>query len=738
MRTACDATAVLGVVVEGFVDAERAHHGDRARHRARHARPGRRRRGGALAHAGHAQPLARDVGAPGRAARRRRLSTPSSTRPGPTGRPSSPPPTGCGAACPPSGMEGHRTGPGDEVAPIDLRVDHVYLVSCKYLSNILFNVSPSHVFDSLLMGVAHPDLPDGGRRSPPRRRGLVRRGGTRPSTRRSTRPCVVAAAGADGTADAVPAPTSGARPTAARRVARRRASVRRCRDSDRRRCRWRCRSGRDRAAASASPSVLARPARARRRPHDGAARRAGAVAACRLARRRQGALRRVVATTWHEPRRGAGPSDARRRPAGRARPCSGASCASAAPLTSSSARRPSARSGCASPRRGTGGSSTSSRSIAVEPQPGGQPRVGWQAVVRDRVSHELHEVAGHIEVRWSHGRFGGFPRPRDISTCPTISFRGISRSDERVRHSSAFTPPLQRPHPLAPAGRAPALCRVGSGHGAPGLGRSAHPARSRRCHATYSDDSGTGLHRAPARACRRGRRVFLRDRARSDEPKAGHRLDRSVAPGDRERPGLHRLLAPRPGTRATAWPPVRCAPSWPSRSTNWPSHASTSSSSPGTSPRHGPPRPLASPARPPCGVGSASTARSGMPTASRCLHRANGESPRPILTSPCAARPLRDCTRVRSGPHERGHRHSDRPPHGGGSDDATAAVRRRVAPDFVDISPEAVFEGPAGLSEAFALYRRADRRPSRSCGGPAASTCTTATSATPGNEWSGA
>ena len=41
---------------------------------------------------------------------------------------------------------------GDEVAPVDLRIDHVYLVSCKYMSDILFNVSPTHVFDSLLVG----------------------------------------------------------------------------------------------------------------------------------------------------------------------------------------------------------------------------------------------------------------------------------------------------------------------------------------------------------------------------------------------------------------------------------------------------------------------------------------------------------------------------------------------------------------------------------------------------------
>lgn len=46
---------------------------------------------------------------------------------------------------------GHRA-PGDEVVPADLRVDHVYLVSCKYLSKILINASPAHLFDRALAG----------------------------------------------------------------------------------------------------------------------------------------------------------------------------------------------------------------------------------------------------------------------------------------------------------------------------------------------------------------------------------------------------------------------------------------------------------------------------------------------------------------------------------------------------------------------------------------------------------
>ncbi|NLA36007.1 MAG: hypothetical protein GX868_10010 [Actinobacteria bacterium] len=47
---------------------------------------------------------------------------------------------------------GPQRSPGDEVAPVDLRVDHVYLVSCKYLSKITMNASPGHLFERLLTG----------------------------------------------------------------------------------------------------------------------------------------------------------------------------------------------------------------------------------------------------------------------------------------------------------------------------------------------------------------------------------------------------------------------------------------------------------------------------------------------------------------------------------------------------------------------------------------------------------
>jgi hypothetical protein len=45
---------------------------------------------------------------------------------------------------------GGRRPPGDEVAPIDLRIDHVYLISCKYESDILANASPGRIFNGLL------------------------------------------------------------------------------------------------------------------------------------------------------------------------------------------------------------------------------------------------------------------------------------------------------------------------------------------------------------------------------------------------------------------------------------------------------------------------------------------------------------------------------------------------------------------------------------------------------------
>jgi hypothetical protein len=62
---------------------------------------------------------------------------------------------------------GGRRPPGDEVAPVDLRIDHVYLVSCKYLSRNIANPSPARLFDGLLATTGDWDQTDWYRRTAP-------------------------------------------------------------------------------------------------------------------------------------------------------------------------------------------------------------------------------------------------------------------------------------------------------------------------------------------------------------------------------------------------------------------------------------------------------------------------------------------------------------------------------------------------------------------------------------------
>lgn len=43
----------------------------------------------------------------------------------------------------------------------------------------------------------------------------------------------------------------------------------------------------------------------------------------------------------------------------------------------------------------------------IWPMFAGQPKVGWRAEVKNRATGEIEVVEGHVEVRWSHGRFSG-------------------------------------------------------------------------------------------------------------------------------------------------------------------------------------------------------------------------------------------------------------------------------------------------------------------------------------------
>lgn len=46
--------------------------------------------------------------------------------------------------------KGPHNPPGYDFLPADLRIDHVFLVSCKYLSQVLANLSPAHLFQRAL------------------------------------------------------------------------------------------------------------------------------------------------------------------------------------------------------------------------------------------------------------------------------------------------------------------------------------------------------------------------------------------------------------------------------------------------------------------------------------------------------------------------------------------------------------------------------------------------------------
>jgi len=293
--------------------------------------------------------------------------------------------------------KGTGRAPGDEVAPIDLRVDHVYLVSCKYLSNILFNVAPASVFDALLFGG-----PGRGGRDP---------GGdwyaeVAPAEHQALYEAVRLAAGrpedAEGASTPPPVPSSA-------RAARPGSSP----------------------TAVALPGLGDGPAT----PGAGPARGGGARGpaprdlpprAADLTVAQREALGHWLRPGW--------PPGAKERYGA----LSGA-------VARASARRWEA---AMDERGGTGeamlwrllriGSapyfvlgSSADRSLrlriatswdwrqhfqlvalTMEGQAGGQPRVGWEAVVRDRATRATRSVVGHIEVRWSHGRFGGLPEAK--------------------------------------------------------------------------------------------------------------------------------------------------------------------------------------------------------------------------------------------------------------------------------------------------------------------------------------
>lgn len=239
--------------------------------------------------------------------------------------------------------KGPTHAPGDEVVPADLRVDHVWLISCKYLSKVLVNAAPSRLFDRGLAG------------------GPTRTAGdwyaeVAPGPYQALYALVRVELGTRATLP----------PHAADLTPAHRAELRAYLDTG-----WTP----DAQAAYQALAIDVGKASAERW-RQALTRRADAEAALwRLLRigsapyfvlgaQRDRTLRLRVMTPW----------DWRQ--------------------------------------------AYELRRIDVWGDDAGQPQVRWQARVRDRASGEEHTIDGHVEVRWSHGRFGKPPEAKAYLDTP--------------------------------------------------------------------------------------------------------------------------------------------------------------------------------------------------------------------------------------------------------------------------------------------------------------------------------
>jgi hypothetical protein len=247
----------------------------------------------------------------------------------------------------------HRL-PGDDAIPIDLRIDHVYLVSCKFLSNIVHNPGPARLFD----------------------RGLV-------GDERSAEDWfeVVAPAEHQAFFDAAVAATAlSGMPASVRALTREhRQSLREALSS--RRLPSDCANEWTALCAAVSSASADRWQSAMPTP------RSRTEMVWRMTR--------VAAATYFVL--GASPS---------------------------------------APIRLRVGSKWDwlqefeLRSFDVTARRAGQPEVAWEATVRRREDRATRVVRGHVEIRWSHGRFGGFPEAKVYLDVPHETVPGYHQLEE--------------------------------------------------------------------------------------------------------------------------------------------------------------------------------------------------------------------------------------------------------------------------------------------------------------------
>ena len=268
--------------------------------------------------------------------------------------------------------KGPHHPPGYDLLPADLRVDHVYLVSCKYRSQVLMNSSPAHLFDRALQ---------------------VR--GTE--------------TGQDWFAQVAPEPYE-ALYAAVRRLVGSLLPARRTEltSADRRRIQEACGRRWPPEVAPAYAAFSAAVARASARRW---------AAAVPTKRQRELLLWRMLRL-----------SDSPYFLLG----------------TTSGAGRP-LRVRVGTPWDWRQDFILADLQIFVRPGPLLQPRVEWAAGVRDRRASTEATVAGHVEVRWSHGRFSGVPEAKLYLDTPHEEVPGYYPLDATPTGTSGLATSRDRP-----------------------------------------------------------------------------------------------------------------------------------------------------------------------------------------------------------------------------------------------------------------------------------------------------
>jgi hypothetical protein len=241
---------------------------------------------------------------------------------------------------PPKLVEWHgpHRPPGDDVVPADLRIDHVFQVSCKYLSRITQNCGPARLFDRLLVGEERAGGDWFAEVAPDEYQRFYRAAVARADDLPPDMPDVV---------------TALERP---HRQALRRA-----------------------LAARALPGDLVEPWRALSDAvaHESAARWRAAL----------GTDRQRLRMLWRLCRIGDAPY-----------------------FVLGTDRHRSLRLRVASAWDWV--QDHELRTLRIDARDAGQPEVGWHAELVDRATGHRRDVHGHVEIRWSHGRFSGAPEAK--------------------------------------------------------------------------------------------------------------------------------------------------------------------------------------------------------------------------------------------------------------------------------------------------------------------------------------